>query len=67
MNKKDWNRGFIDGLIYAVQQIAVYKNMTDAEFLLIGSQISEEEARKSQEESGYENEIMEEIFKSVYG
>ena len=65
-NKKQWNKGFADGLWYAIQQIAIYCNESDAEFLVKESGIPEREFKQSQKETGFENRRMNKLLKNVF-
>ena len=66
---KDWNKGFVDGFWYAVQQVAIYQvgGEESAHFLIHESGLSEDELRQSQKENGHENERMNKLLDEHFG
>lgn len=62
-----WEKGFVDGFFYAVQQLVIHRNETIlAEDLILESGITEEEFLKANEECGYEKDRMEEFITEVF-
>ena len=66
LEKKANDKGFASGVLYACQLMAIYRGVDNACFILHESGLDEEEMREQQKESGYENELMEDVFKEVY-
>lgn len=63
---KIFDLSFDDGFWYAVQQITLYKNPADAEFLIIESGLSHQECLSAQARCGLYDEEMYAMIKKVF-
>lgn len=63
---KAWSKGFVDGLVYAIQELVLNGYESLATYILLESGIDYQEVFDSQSKSGFQDEIMFKFINETY-